>query len=523
LETALQTPDARQRAEALDTLVDRLPENLREVALRACLEAAQTIDWLRERIDALAARTVGDAVSARVARQLLAPFLPEGRRGPAIRAALDDLRKELPDTLRAVPRVLPHADGDQKDDALCRAFESLWRAEQDAEFAGLAGRFAGTMGERPARYLLAHTHLIPALWGARALLALARGRAGEHRDEDVGEALRLADHASRPDERIEILAALLPQLEGSIHQEKLDAALQCFREIDDRETWTHAGTELLPALTEPLKGEVARTVLPLLSGEAPSLSAALGSNRFADLSSTIAVLAAVAPELPEGQRQNLLAEVLRGLQPVQPLPEPLGRPGNDACFVVPAARNLANAVDPLARHLNEAQRQDALATAHKLPVAEAQAGALAGLLPHLSGSERNQTLREVLDACPKVVDPDLRRGILLQAFAACVGTGTAAVTLTPELARQTCLSVAAESDSQRRSGHLEWLAPHLARLRADLLHPIWCDCLRGLSRRGRPHLLRDLAALTPIMAALGGLECVERVCAVIEELGGWWP
>jgi hypothetical protein len=41
--------------------------------------------------------------------------------------------------------------------------------------------------------------------------------------------------------------------------------------------------------------------------------------------------------------------------------------------------------------------------------------------------------------------------------------------------------------------------------------------------RSRSELLADLAALAPVIAALGGPEAIAETCRAIEDVGRWWP
>ncbi len=78
-------------------------------------------------------------------------------------------------------------------------------------------------------------------------------------------------------------------------------------------------------------------------------------------------------------------------------------------------------------------------------------------------------------------------------------------------------------DVADRAGVLTILAPHLAALSQAGVLPLWGKALRLSATRSRHELLSDLAALAPVIAALGGPEAIEETCLAIEEVGRWWP
>ncbi|WP_041470312.1 hypothetical protein [Chloroflexus aggregans] len=51
----------------------------------------------------------------------------------------------------------------------------------------------------------------------------------------------------------------------------------------------------------------------------------------------------------------------------------------------------------------------------------------------------------------------------------------------------------------------------------------WTETLRVLSTRPRPHLLADLHALAPVLAALGGPGAITETFCAIQDVGRWWP
>jgi hypothetical protein len=78
-------------------------------------------------------------------------------------------------------------------------------------------------------------------------------------------------------------------------------------------------------------------------------------------------------------------------------------------------------------------------------------------------------------------------------------------------------------DEDLRAEVLAALAPHLARLSQDLLHPLWTETLHTLAIRARRLLLADLQVFIPVIFALGGLQTMVETAQAIRDVGRWWP
>jgi len=96
--------------------------------------------------------------------------------------------------------------------------------------------------------------------------------------------------------------------------------------------------------------------------------------------------------------------------------------------------------------------------------------------------------------------------------------------LPPDLLPQV-LAAAAIEDADARAAALTARAPCLAAtpVSGDELFP----ALRTLTRRGRPALLADLAALAPWLVALAERyrqpETLAELARAVVEMGRWWP
>jgi hypothetical protein len=78
-------------------------------------------------------------------------------------------------------------------------------------------------------------------------------------------------------------------------------------------------------------------------------------------------------------------------------------------------------------------------------------------------------------------------------------------------------------DDEDRARALAELAPRLAALPQAKALPLWGEALQLSAARSRRGLLADLAALAPVIAALGGPEAITETCRAIEDVGRWWP
>ena len=106
---------------------------------------------------------------------------------------------------------------------------------------------------------------------------------------------------------------------------------------------------------------------------------------------------------------------------------------------------------------------------------------MAALAPRLAPTERDQALREALEAARAIEDEGFR------------------------------------------SAALAALAPRLAELPPSTLYPLWSKTIRLSATRTREGLLGDLCALVSVLAALGGTEATAETFRAIQDVGRWWP
>ncbi len=121
----------------------------------------------------------------------------------------------------------------------------------------------------------------------------------------------------------------------------------------------------------------------------------------------------------------------------------------------------------LSEYLSEAERAvvlaDALTIARKIDSDFDKPKALLNLTPYLPETDRPAVLLEVLSIAKTIAKEDFRQEILAMS------------------------------------------AEHLEPLSIITLYPLWCQTLHVLASCSRRELLRGVRALTPIIAALGGL------------------
>jgi hypothetical protein len=80
-----------------------------------------------------------------------------------------------------------------------------------------------------------------------------------------------------------------------------------------------------------------------------------------------------------------------------------------------------------------------------------------------------------------------------------------------------------ERDAWFRREAMEVIARALAVMPPDVLRPLWQDWLRERAPGKRAELCRDLAAMLPVVAALGGSEAVIGMARAVRDVGCWWP
>lgn len=81
---------------------------------------------------------------------------------------------------------------------------------------------------------------------------------------------------------------------------------------------------------------------------------------------------------------------------------------------------------------------------------------------------------------------------------------------------------AIQSESDRAIALIA-LADKLSKIQPGELFPLWENTLHSLSLRTRRDFLQDIAALAPVIYALGDRAAVAEVASAIQDVARWWP
>jgi hypothetical protein len=283
----------------------------------------------------------------------------------------------------------------------------------------------------------------------------------------------------------------------------------------------------------------------------------------------------VASDLEVVRREALA--VARSLRPGTPqawavislllAPSGAGRPGRleevlEAARGIDAklgrVRTLVPAAERLDGEARAAVAREALEVARSISEAERRSDplgfderveALSAVVPALEGPGRDGLVRELFEEVRRMRDDrwrtlafkelspylgeDQRRGLVRAAR-------RTALRSRDVMARFEALKLVAPSltegelvDALGRAGREahDWcraeevgvIARALAALPPAVLRPLWRDWLRERAPGERPWLCHDLAAMTPVVAALGGPEAVMGLARAVRDVGRWWP
>ncbi|GIV88399.1 MAG: hypothetical protein KatS3mg055_0917 [Chloroflexus sp.] len=453
------------RARALTAIARHLPPARQGPVLHEALAAAQAIENEFARARALAA----------LARHLPPALLPEAL------AAAQAIENDF-DRAHALAALAPHlAEVGYPHEALAAAQAIKDPAARADALAALAPHLAEV--GYPHEALAAAQAIKWEADRADALAALAPRLA------EVGyphEALAAAQAIENDFARAEALAALAPHLPPDQQGPVLHEALAAAQAIENDFARAEALAALVPHLPPDQQGPVLHEALA---------AAQAIENDFARAEA----LAALAPHLPPDQQGPVLHEALAAAQAIAD----------------PAAR--ARALAALAPHLPPALLPEALTATQAIADPDDRARALAALAPHLPPDQQGPVLHEAL-AAAQAIEQEYYRAVVLAALArrlAEVGYPHEALAAAQAIA-----------DPDDRARALAALAPRWVAWAASnrpAAYDRWTETLRALSARPRPHLLADLRALAPVLAALGGAQAMVETFHAIQDGGRWWP
>jgi len=338
------------------------------------------------------------------------------------------------------------------------------------------------------------------------------------------QGLAYARQMQGPELRTRALAALAPYLNPAERDRALRETLEAARAIGDEWPRSQALAALAPRLAE--LGHTA---------EALEAARAIGSKGYPSLSQSQA-LAALAPHLTA----PLLREALEAVRAIK-------SEGYRSQYQSQALAALAPRLAELGHPA------EALEVARAIGYERDRSQALAALAPHLGPTERDQAVREALEAARAIranqpsgtaqleaardrsealaaLAPRLAElGHPAEALAVARASGgyqsQALAALAPRLTAPWLGEAleAAWANKFDESRALAALALRLAELPPATLYPHWSKKIRLSATRTRDGLLGDLCALVPVLAALGGTEEVVETFRAIQDVGRWWP
>jgi hypothetical protein len=516
LTVAAHIHDPAPRARALTALAQYLPARLQPRLRAAALEAIATIHNENDRAVALAAfaphlEEMGEGEQAFpiLLERALALAVNMTRRDARARA-LVGLQARLPRNLQgeALAAVNTIPDEHTRAQLLSELAPSL---AHDIAVAALA--VAHNIRQRDARFL--------------ALKSLGKRLSGSAAERTWLDALAVAVALPRQLERVLALAELAPNLSGDLQYRTLHNALTTARSIPKERARVRALSTLAPLLIEH------RQLL------ADALADAYTLNNPMEKGSA---LIALAPYLPPGETTERTIEViLENLQGIM------------------VEYRRARALTSLADYLPANQLQAAMTIALAINDPYDQSTTLLSLLPQIKGADRpeifaqawesarditdhydramalstlwtqaeanDQTVivREVLDAVKQIGD-DYDRASGLSVFAPLLIDEDMPSVLPPEsqVLREALLACCDLPAAPARAAHFSALTATWIKLAPTTVsYALWCEVLVRLSRRSLPHLLSDLAALTPVLAALGGTAATQQVAQVVAAARKW--
>jgi hypothetical protein len=525
------------RARALAALAERSSEAERSRLLADALDAARYIPGERERrwvLAALVPRISHDLLDGAVREvprfsdesdraavlSKLAPRIAEAEQPPllaeAIRLAwnLGSAAVREPILAALTPRTAAHPP--------TLLAEMLRLAQNIGDEGAVALALAALVPHLPAEHrfsllieaLAAVSHIIYVGGRARALLTLAPHLPGEQRRAVLTAALSNARAIRAEPERAEVLAGLSPYLADHLLTEGRDATLALIHHehrvrvlaallpvfpVKDRPPLVAAGLRAVQDIKDTrARGRALVTLAPVLLPEFLDEAHRI-SHRVSYNEDQAVVLVALAASAPSWRRQKLLDEARNA--------------ASGTLFVTARARSLA----ALAPHTGEAERaalvSQAMENVPNIPTEPDRAEVLTTLAPLLPDSGVSWALelaRGLGDPCA--------RGAALSALAPRVGEDERTGVLREAL--HAASTISAERDRARTLAAVAVQTPGLS---PDSLRLLWSDALHQSAQRKRADLLGDLAALTPLLAALGGSTGVLELAGAIRDVSRWWP
>jgi len=561
LEAALAIQDVSYRAEILTALVGKCPE-----AFPQALQAAQAIQLENFRAEAL--RALADELPLELLPQALEAALTiqdEYHRVWVLIALVDKLPEVLPKALQAALTIKGDHDRagiltalvDKCPEVLPQALQAAQAIRDEDLCTQVLVALTDKLTPELLSQALAITLAIPREYDrAEALRALAGKLTPELLPQALAVTLAIRMECDRA-EVFEVLVVLADKLTPELLPQALEATLALEVEYDRIRALTALADKLPEALPQALavvmvienEHNRAQALVALADKLTPELlpQALAVALDIQDEESRVWVLVALADKLtPELLPQALAAALdiqqayhrVRALTALaDKLPEALPQ-ALAITLAIQDEYHRAQALKILADKLTPELLPQALAAVldiqqeyHRAQVLAALANKLTPeLLPQMLKATlalhheicRAEALTALADKLPEVLPQALEAVLAIQTQRDRAWALRAVVNkLTPELLPQALEATLALEDKDEFHQTLKALAHSL--INTSNRFNLWKDLLHFLSCRTRPALLRDIAALAPVIFTLGDQAGAAETAQAIQQVAKWWP
>lgn len=515
LTVAAHIKDPAPRARVLTVLAQHLPARLQPRLRAAALEAIASIPNEEERAIALADFAPhledvneNDESFPVLLERALALGVNMNRRDARARA-LVGLQARLPHNLQGEALAAVNAIPDEHDRAQMLA-DLAPSLPPDLSVAALA--IAHDIRQRDARFL--------------ALKALGSRMNEKAAERTWLDALAVAVALPRQLERVMALGELAPNLPAELKHRTLVNALTTARSITKERARVRAIATLAPLLgdyqqlladaladaytiSNPVEKVSALIALVPFLPEEPrnkTIEVALGGMREITVEYRRSrALASLAPQL-EGEALKTATDIALDIA------DPYDR---STTLMALLSRVLEDGREEMLKHIWDAARD--------IMDHYDRATALSNLWPHATADMQAEIVRAVLDAVKEISDDyDRASGISVFAPLLAAESMPSALPSDSQVLREALLAACRIDTSAARAEALADLIPYWTDVHpTPIAYTLWCEILPQLSQRPVPQLLSDIAALTPVLRAIGGKAAAEEATRVVAAARKW--
>lgn len=518
LTVAAQIEEPAARARTLTTLAQVLPPRMQARLQAAALEAIAVIEDEPERARALAlfapyleqVQETDESFPVLLERALALAVNMDNRDARA--QALVGLHARLPRNLQgeALAAVNSIADEHIKAELLADLAPSL---PPDMAIGALA--VVHSMQRPDARYL--------------TLIALGRQMEGGAAERTWLDVLAVAIALPGQLERVLALAEVAPYLSDDLRSRTLNNALTTARSIKK----------------ERARVRALSTLAPLMTGHQQLLADALAdAHTFTNPMEQSSALIALVPHLPPGDTTtrtidevlgciiNITVEYRQTRELISIAPYLSGEQLHEGLRISQRIADPYDRATTLMAFLPRLEDDDerrrfilasAWESASDITDDYDRATALAALWPFAATDMQQPIVRQVLTAVREIED-DYDRASGISVFAPLLASEDLPTVLPQEtqVLRQALLTAAQIEACTTRARALACLIPlWLETPAATVGYALWCEVLIQISQRPTAHLLSDLAALAPVIRALGGTATADETVQAITAARAW--